>query len=70
MIVASDIDAGIFACRFWRYGMWITVLVDDYVPCRTSGKNPGVIKALLSLPIYLADSVWGFSYVKDDNFPV
>lgn len=46
VVQAYDMKAGVFACRFWHLGEWRIVLVDDYVPCRKSAKQPGMIYAI------------------------
>ncbi len=34
----SDYD-GVFYCRFWRFGQWVEVYIDDSVPVRQSGDS-------------------------------
>ena len=30
---------GVFHCRFWRFGQWVDVYCDDYLPVTARGKR-------------------------------
>jgi calpain-5 len=34
----SEEYSGIFRFRFWRFGQWIEVLIDDFLPCTEDGE--------------------------------
>jgi len=38
--VFNDNYAGIFRFRFWKFGQWIEVIIDDYLPTKPSRKHP------------------------------
>ena len=39
MIVDVGADVGLYAVKMFVNGMWITVVVDDYLPCKLEGKH-------------------------------
>ena len=48
-IGSSDYD-GVFHCRFWRFGEWVDVYIDDYLPViytdklwAAENRNPNVL---------------------------
>ena len=32
--IGTDEYKGVFHCRFWKFGEWIDVYVDDYIPIK------------------------------------